>query len=69
MKTWESFLLTINQCVVQPLILVLFKFIRMVVMQLVSLENIIFSFKIIYVLGDHVDLLLVNNDIAYEIVQ
>jgi hypothetical protein len=41
----------------------------MVVMQLVSLENIIFSFKIIYVLGDHVDLLLVNNDIAYEIVQ
>jgi hypothetical protein len=41
----------------------------MVVMQLVSLESIILSFKIIDVLGDHVDLLLVNNDIVYEVVQ
>jgi hypothetical protein len=38
-------------------------------MQLMSLENTILSFKIIDVLGDHVDLLLVSNDIAYEIVQ
>jgi hypothetical protein len=41
----------------------------MVVMQLVSLESTILSFNIIDVLGDHVDLLLVDNDIVYEVVQ
>ncbi len=38
-------------------------------MQLVSLESTILSFNIIDVLGDHVDLLLVDNDIVYEVVQ